>query len=80
LSDKVASLFVEDSVWDTGRIGRGEEREAIRTLFNGFKRFPFATTKAQRLAVGDPGRRWQSATVRTGATWQRSRPRPSDWW
>jgi hypothetical protein len=41
-ADKVASLFVEGGVWDAGEIGRGEGREAIRALFNGFKRFPFA--------------------------------------
>lgn len=41
-ADKVASLFVEDGVWDAGAIGRGEGREAIRALFQGFKRFPFA--------------------------------------
>jgi hypothetical protein len=41
-ADTVASLFVADGVWDAGKIGRGEGREAIRALFTGFKRFPFA--------------------------------------
>jgi len=35
-ADKVASLFVEDGVWDAGKIGRGKGREEIRALFKSF--------------------------------------------
>jgi hypothetical protein len=41
-ADQVASLFVEDGVWDGGKIGRGAGREGIRALFTSFQRFPFA--------------------------------------
>ncbi len=42
-ADGIASLFTEDAVWDGGKFGRYEGREAIRTFFRGAPRiFPFA--------------------------------------
>jgi len=42
-ADGIASLFTEDAVWDGGKFGRYEGREAIRTFFRGAARiFPFA--------------------------------------
>ena len=42
-ADGIASLFTEDTVWDGGKFGRYEGREAIRTFFRGAPRiFPFA--------------------------------------
>ena len=41
-ADAVAALFVEDGVWDGGRFGRADGRDAIRSLFATFRRFPFA--------------------------------------
>ena len=41
-ADAVASLFVEDAVWDAGEAGRGDGREGIRALFKSFQRLPFA--------------------------------------
>jgi SnoaL-like domain len=41
--EAVASLFVEDGVWDAGRIGgRGEGRQGIIDIINSFQRMPFA--------------------------------------
>ena len=31
--DKIAELFVEDAVWESGPLGRFEGREAIREFF-----------------------------------------------
>jgi SnoaL-like domain len=40
---EVASLFVEDGVWDAGRIGgRGERHEGIVNVIDSFQRMPFA--------------------------------------
>jgi len=42
-ADGIAALFTEDAVWDGGKFGRYEGREAIRTFFRGAPRiFPFA--------------------------------------
>lgn len=41
-ADKVASLFIDEGVWDCGEYGRVAGREAIRSLFREFQRFPFA--------------------------------------
>jgi len=42
-AEGIASLFTEDAVWDGGKFGRYEGREAIRTFFRGAPRiFPFA--------------------------------------
>jgi hypothetical protein len=41
-SDRVASLFVEDGVWESGKSGRGEGRAGIKALFDTFKPAPFA--------------------------------------
>jgi hypothetical protein len=41
--EEVASLFVDDGVWDAGRIGgRGEGREGITRIINSFQQMPFA--------------------------------------
>ena len=40
--DGVASLFVEDGVWDGGGVGRGDGREGIRTMFKAIRNIPFA--------------------------------------
>ena len=41
--EAVASLFVEDGVWDAGRIGgRGERRQGIIGIIDSFQRMPFA--------------------------------------
>lgn len=41
--DALASLFVEDGVWDAGEYGgRCEGREAIRALIRSFRAWPFA--------------------------------------
>lgn len=41
--EAVASLFVEDGVWDAGRIGgRGERREGIVGIIDSFQQMPFA--------------------------------------
>ena len=40
---RIASLFVEDGVWDGGIRGKAEGREAIREFFvNASRRLPFA--------------------------------------
>ena len=42
-ADKIAELFVEDAVWQSGPIGRYEGREAIREFFRGASKiFSFA--------------------------------------
>ena len=42
-ADGMASLFVEDAVWDGGNFGKHEGREAIRAFFRGAATiFPFA--------------------------------------
>jgi len=41
-AEAVAELFVADGVWDGGTFGRADGRDAIRHLFEGFGRFPFA--------------------------------------
>ena len=42
-ADGIAELFTEDAVWDGGKFGRHEGREAIRTFFQGAAEiFPFA--------------------------------------
>jgi len=42
-ADGIAALFTEEAVWDGGKFGRYEGREAIRTFFRGAPRiFPFA--------------------------------------
>ena len=33
--DKIAELFVEDAVWESGSLGQFEGREAIREFFQG---------------------------------------------
>ena len=41
--DKIASLFVEEAVWESGSLGRFEGREAIREFFRGASKiFTFA--------------------------------------
>lgn len=41
--DKIAELFVEDAVWESGSLGRFEGREAIREFFRGASKiFTFA--------------------------------------
>jgi ketosteroid isomerase-like protein len=40
--DTVASLFVEDGVWDGGKDLRGEGQDGIRALFKSFQAWPFA--------------------------------------
>ncbi len=41
--EDVAALFVEDGVWDAGRIGgRGEGHDGIVRIINSFQRMPFA--------------------------------------
>ena len=41
--DKIAELFVEDAVWESGSLGRFEGREAIRVFFQGASKiFTFA--------------------------------------
>jgi hypothetical protein len=41
--EEVASLFVEDGVWDAGRIGgRGEGHDGIVRVIDSFQRMPFA--------------------------------------
>jgi hypothetical protein len=41
--EEVAALFVEDGVWDAGRIGgRGEGHDGIVRIINSFQRMPFA--------------------------------------
>jgi len=41
--DKIAELFVEDAVWESGPLGRFEGREAIRQFFQGASKiFTFA--------------------------------------
>ncbi len=41
--DKIAGLFVEDAVWESGSLGRFEGREAIREFFRGASKiFTFA--------------------------------------
>ena len=41
--DKIAELFVEDAVWESGSLGRFEGREAIREFFQGASKiFTFA--------------------------------------
>jgi hypothetical protein len=41
--EAVASLFVDDGVWDAGRIGgRGEGRDGIVRIIDSFQRMPFA--------------------------------------
>ena len=42
-ADKIASLFVEDAIWDGGIRGKAEGRDGIRNFFvNASKRLPFA--------------------------------------
>lgn len=42
-ADGIAELFAEDAVWDGGKFGKHEGREAIRTFFQGAAEiFPFA--------------------------------------
>ena len=41
--DKIAELFIEDAVWESGALGRFEGREAIREFFRGASKiFTFA--------------------------------------
>lgn len=41
--DKIAELFIEDAVWESGFLGRFEGREAIREFFKGASKiFTFA--------------------------------------
>jgi len=42
-ADKIAEMFVEDAVWESGSLGRFEGREAIREFFRGASKiFTFA--------------------------------------
>ena len=42
-ADKIASLFVEDAIWDGGIRGKAEGRDEIRNFFiNASGRLPFA--------------------------------------
>ena len=41
-ADGIASLFVEDGIWDGGIRGKYEGREAIRSFFTGNSRVTFA--------------------------------------
>ena len=61
--DKIAELFVEDAVWESGPLGRFEGREAIREFFQrASKIFTFALhygLNAQIEVKGDSARaRW----------------------
>ena len=61
--DKIASLFVEDAVWESGPLGRYEGREAIREFFRGASQiFTFAihySLNPQIEVTGDTARaRW----------------------
>jgi len=41
--EEVAALFVEDGVWDAGKVGgRGEGHDGIVNIINSFQRMPFA--------------------------------------
>ena len=61
--DKIAELFVEDAVWESGSLGRFEGREAIRDFFRGASNiFTFALhygLNPQIEVMGDTARaRW----------------------
>ncbi len=78
--DKIADLFVEDAVWESGSLGRFEGREAIREFFRGASKiFTFAIhygLNPQIEVTGDTARaRWylfMPCTVAQGnqATWR----------
>ena len=78
--DKIAELFVEDAVWESGSLGRFEGREAIREFFRGASKiFTFAIhygLNPQIEVNGDTARaRWylfMPCTVAQGnqATWR----------
>jgi hypothetical protein len=60
--DTIASLFVEDGVWDAGEMGRGVGHAGIRAYFAAVDGFPLVfhhTSSARILVEGDLARgRW----------------------
>ena len=84
-ADKIAELFVEDAVWQSGPLGRYEGREAIREFFRGASKiFTFAVhyyLNAQIEVRGDSAQaKWYSfmpCTVADGnkAIWRSGKAR-----
>ncbi len=82
-ADGIASLFTEDAVWDGGRFGRYEGREAIRSFFRGASKiFPFALHQVMNPIIEVQGDRatgkwylFQPATLAEGnqAVWLAAR-------
>ena len=78
--ERIAALFVEDAVWESGSLGRFEGREAIRDFFRGASKiFTFAihySLNSQIEVTGDTAKaRWylfMSCTVSDGdqAMWR----------
>ncbi len=67
-ADGIASLFTEDAVWDGGKFGRYEGREAIRTFFRGAPRiFPFAIHQVMNPIMAA---RYEEEYVKVGSEWK----------